>query len=398
MRKTTLHSLIIAIAGACILSCSGPANQSNQSTATYDIGLVEEKKIILPVDEKTYYMSRTIFPFEKEGREFLCFGNIEKSQYEIIIYDLENHNVYKRIPLERQGPDGVPAVRGIKYSEEIDKFILTQNSFSRITLLEENGTVSHKYSIKSSESPFIGFTISSYFHVPSFLKDSVLYLASEALKPNIKKEEWQATPLFFSLDLRTTEIDFLPMCYPPVFNKDVKNLSVGSQFSYDYNHYQDRLVCSFITYDSIMVSDDLRTVKWHDGKSRYLRPNLSPQLMESSEGIEGFAEVKRSGHYYHMMYDKYRDVYYRFVEHPCDATPEEILSDGPKSREFSVIIFDKDFRIIGETKFPGNKYFNKMSFVGRDGLYISENNLANPDFDEDKLVFACFKLEDLKGK
>ena len=31
-------------------------------------------------------------------------------------------------------------------------------------------------------------------------------------------------------------------------------------------------------------------------------------------------------------------------------------------------------------------------------LYISENNLANPDFDEDKLVFTCFKLEDLKGK
>ena len=37
-----------------------------------------------------------------------------------------------------------------------------------------------------------------------------------------------------------------------------------------------------------------------------------------------------------------------------------------------------------------------MSFVGRDGLYISENNLANPDFDENKLVFACFKLEDSK--
>ena len=37
-----------------------------------------------------------------------------------------------------------------------------------------------------------------------------------------------------------------------------------------------------------------------------------------------------------------------------------------------------------------------MSFVGRDGLYISENNLANPEFDEDKLVFACFKLEDSK--
>ena len=97
------------------------------------------------------------------------------------------------------------------------------------------------------------------------------------------------------------------------------------------------------------------------------------------------------------MYDKYRDVYYRFVELPYELKQNESPFDDPKGREFSIIIIDKDFNIIGETKFPGNKYFYKMSFVGRDGLYISENNLANPEFDEDKLVFACFKLEDIKG-
>ena len=98
------------------------------------------------------------------------------------------------------------------------------------------------------------------------------------------------------------------------------------------------------------------------------------------------------------MYDKYRDVYYRIAEFPYEFKSNESPFDDPKGREFSIIIFDKDFNIIGETKFPGNKYLYKMSFVGRDGLYISENNLANPDFDEDKLVFACFKLEDIKGK
>ena len=97
------------------------------------------------------------------------------------------------------------------------------------------------------------------------------------------------------------------------------------------------------------------------------------------------------------MYDTYRDVYYRFAEMACEVGPGEYPLDDPKAREFSVIVFDKDFNIIGETKFPGNKYFYKMSFVGRDGLYISENNLANPEFDENKLVFACFKLEDIKG-
>lgn len=96
------------------------------------------------------------------------------------------------------------------------------------------------------------------------------------------------------------------------------------------------------------------------------------------------------------MYDKYRDVYYRIAELPYELKQNESPFDDPRGRKFSIIILDKDLDIIGETKFPGNKYFYRMSFVGRDGLYISENNLANPEFDENKLVFACFKLEDVE--
>ncbi|MEQ3153296.1 DUF4221 family protein [Phocaeicola vulgatus] len=69
--------------------------------------------------------------------------------------------------------------------------------------------------------------------------------------------------------------------------------------------------------------------------------------------------------------------------------------DEPKGKEFSVIVLNADFEIIGETKFPGKKYFYKMSFVGKEGLYISENNLANPQFDENKLVFTCFKIKNV---
>ena len=126
--------------------------------------------------------------------------------------------------------------------------------------------------------------------------------------------------------------------------------------------------------------------------------SIRPILYEASGGIQSLAKLKERGKYHNFMYDKYRNVYYRIAELPYEFKQNESPFDDPRGREFSIIIFDKDFNIIGETKFPGNKYFYKMSFVGRDGLYISENNLANPEFDEDKLVFACFKLEDLKDK
>ena len=388
--------LLIYLVGFTFISAC--QDSSNDLTATYDIGLIESKKITLPIDENTYYYSKAIFQFEEEGREFLSFENTQKHQYNIHIYDISSQELIKTILMKKEGPDGVPAVRGSRYVECLGNFLLFQHNAKYITLYSEKGEVVRNYRMVSSKSPFIGFTIDSYYYNPSFLNDSVLYFAVKAGRPYIKKEDWKTIPMLLSLDLTTGKIDFPPINYPSVFYQDVKNLSAGSEYSYDYNQKENRLVCSFISYDSLMVSDDLCTVKWFNGKSRYLDKNLNIRLAEASDGLKEFAALKQSGHYFHLMYDKYRDIYYRFVEHPCKPARNESPLDDPKAREFSVIIFDKDFRIIGETKFPGNKYQNKMSFVGRDGLYISENNLANPDFDENKLVFACFKLEDIKGK
>ena len=388
------HILIFVILIGGFISCQ---DSSKGSTATYDIGLVELKKIILPIDENTYYFSRSIHQNEEDGKEFLYFENTEKRQYEIIIYDIKTQKIARRIQLQKQGANGVPAVMGSKPLGNSGTIALFQNNLSRITLLNDSGKVVRKYPIKCSKAYFIPFLPSSDFYTPTFMKDSVLYVSSLVNKPNLRKEDWRTISLFFQLNLNSGEVDFLPLYYPSVFNQNVQNLAMGAEFSYDYNYNENRLVCSFIGFDSLVVSDDLHSTKLYDGKSLYLKKR-KPKLVEASEGLQAIFKVKEEGYYYHIMYDKYRDVYYRFVDHPCEQAAEDMYSHTPRSREFSVIIFNKDLRIIGETKFSGNKYDNRMSFVGRDGLYISENNLANPEFDENKLVFACFKLEDIKGK
>lgn len=387
-------AIVLFVVGACLV-CPSCQMSSKESAAVYNTELVEQKKKTLPIDEHTYFFSRSIYYFEEEGKELLYFENTKKGQYEIIIYDIDAEVIAKRIGMHKQGADGVPSVMGSRPLGSSSTFVLFQNNMSQITLLDDEGKVLRKYPIKSPETPFIPFLPSSDFYTLGFMKDSVLYVAPLVAKPNMTKEDWRTTSLLFGLDLRTGDVDFVPLYYPSVFNHDVKNIAMGAEFSYDFNDCKNRLVCSFINYDSLMVCDDLCSVKWYDGKSRYLKEKR-PKLIEASGGIQAIAEAKEEGFYYHVMYDKYRDVYYRFVEHPCELGENEGYMDDPKAREFSVIIFDKDFRIIGETKFPGNKYFIRMSFVGRDGLYISENNLANPDFDEDKLVFACFKLEEIK--
>ena len=393
---------ILVISLICLLCLSSCQSKTETPTASYDIELVEAKKITLPIDENTYYLSLSIFQFEEENKEYLLFGNFEKKQHEILIYDIENQNLHKRIPLEKEGPNGIPSICGSIPFVDSNTFLISQHNAGRVTIADGEGNVVRYYNMRQSGKrnalwADCRFGI-SFFYAPSFTKDSIVYFSNLFfIRERLNHDDWKTLPMFNSLNLRNGHVGTLPINYPDIFEDDVKIPAGGGyNFTYDYNYRQNRLVCSLTGYDSIMVSDDLKQVRWYNGKSRYLE-SIRPKVYEANS-FDWLRESKGSTKYHNIMYDKYRDVYYRIAEFPYEFKSNESPFDDPKGREFSIIIFDKDFNIIGETKFPGNKYLYKMSFVGRDGLYISENNLANPDFDEDKLVFACFKLEDIKGK
>ena len=215
-----LFLLIVFIINVIFLSTC--QSSSNDSTASYNICLVESKKIILPVDENTYYESKAIFPFEKDGKEYLHFLNALKRQYEIIIYDMTSGEMSKRIQLHKQGPDGVPAVMASKPFIDGMNSLLYQTNVGRITLLSDEGKVLRNYPIVSPEGHFMAFLPCSYFYTPTFVKDSVLFVAPKISKSSIKKEEWVTIPMFFGLNLNTGKIDYLPINYPPIFDHDVK--------------------------------------------------------------------------------------------------------------------------------------------------------------------------------
>ena len=400
-----ITSFICLVSCICLFACQ---NSPKESTATYDVGLVESKKIVLPVDENTYYLSKSMFQFEEDDKEYLQFGNFEKRQHEILIYDIESESLHKRIPLEKEGPNGLPGIYGCIRFFDSKTFLVSQYGIGRTAIIDGEGNVLRKYDMKQSTDKINrrGLWVDSrfglsFFYTPSFIKDSILYFCNELfiqykINQRLDRDVWKTIPMFNSLDLKNGHIHTLPINYPDIFEDDVRSPAGGGyEITYDYNYKQERLVCSLTGYDSIMVTDDLKQVRWYNGKSRFLK-SIRPRVYEAN-GFDWLKESKGGIKYHNIMYDKYRDVYYRIAEFPYEFKANESPFDDPKGREFSIIIFDKDLNIIGETKFPGNKYLYKMSFVGRDGLYISENNEANPEFDEDKLVFACFTLEDIKG-
>ena len=398
MRKLYLIAILVNM---FLLSCN---SSKDGNSAQYTKSLMETKKVTLPVDENTYYLSKSMFQFEEDDKEYLFFGNFEKHQHEILIYDIESQNLHKRIPLQIEGPNGLPSIWGCMPFFDSKTFLVSQHNVGRTTIINGEGNIVKYYNLRQAAGKNGIWTDgrygTSFFYTPSFTKDSIVYFSNGIFMPymidmRMKREYWKSVPMFNMLDLRTGCIETLPINYPDIIENDVKVPAGGGyNFTYDYNYKEERLICSFTGYDSIMVTDDLKQVRWYNGKSRYLK-SMRPKVYEADD-FDWLRESKESPSYHNIMHDKYRDVYYRIARHPYKLKANESLYNDPDGQEFSIIIFDKDLNIIGETKFPGNKYLYKMSFVGKDGLYISENNLANPDFDENKLVFACFTLEDIK--
>lgn len=104
--------------------------------------------------------------------------------------------------------------------------------------------------------------------------------------------------------------------------------------------------------------------------------------------------AKKNPDYGNMLYDPYREVYYRIAyprtEMDKGVRAMELLMYGRKC--FSIIIIDKDFNVLGETLFPDYTYNSKLMFIREGGLYISDSHYMNPAFSDDILSFQRFDL------
>ena len=96
-----------------------------------------------------------------------------------------------------------------------------------------------------------------------------------------------------------------------------------------------------------------------------------------------------NGAYRHLLYDSYRDVYYRFVTHNQDQiNPLTNSRNHPVYRPYSIIVLDKDLNYIGESTIENYKRTSFLSAaVCSEGLIFGVN-----DEDESVVTFDIIKI------
>lgn len=156
----------------------------------------------------------------------------------------------------------------------------------------------------------------------------------------------------------------------------------------------DKIVFSLFGDHRLFYSstNDGDEVQLKEVKSKYLADEL-PLFPINGAREETYKYLFASDHYESLLYDQYRNIYYRFA-FPQQETEnmEELnqLREAPNS--FSVMILDEKVDVIDEVLFDESRYIPNNVFIGKNGLYISTSHPNNPDNKEDKMVFDLIKL------
>lgn len=373
----------------CILFlCSCQKKSKNK----YIYNIIEtEKRIEIPIDSETNIYTRAMHHFIDNGIEYISIENSDniKDYNTINFYRLDTKSLSHKIKIAKEGDNGVPRFSGHGVCN-LDNIFLSGFGTSILYQINRNGKIKKKYnySVTSKQEYTTDNDFNSLVYKPLIILGNKVYLMQYPVPPNANEKQLLNTSLSLEIDTLTNETIKLPLTYPALW-KEGKGMGLNPHCSRIYDGKQ--FVYAFRMNDNIITTTDHITSKTYPIKSKYIS-KLNTEGFSKNLSFKDFEKrVDEQAVYGNIIYDKYRNVYYRFAYPECkiDKTYYEYIFCR---KEFSIIIIDENFNIIGETLFPAKKYAPGLFFVNKDGLYISENNVENSNTSEDKLIFRCFSI------
>lgn len=241
------------------------------------------------------------------------------------------------------------------------------------------GTTDRPYKILSSYTPS-----SHPYTAPVFL-DGKMFITQPGVEQYHPLDE---TPLSVALDTVKQTYEDFPITYSVLTDKEKDSGDLRFGRIYDGRRF---IYSFYVDEDLVVASVNHSDVKMVKAKSQYIQDATQPQKMDEN-GPRSNLEVARYGD---VVYDPYRDVYYRFA-YPRVELDTHVNWWGKSvygRKKFSVLILNKDFEVIGETLFPESIYNSYVFFIHKDGLYISRDYQMNYDQSEDFMNFELFALE-----
>ena len=342
-----------------------------------------------PLDSDVKYNAFHLCTFEENGKRYLSFHNNRTTQ--LLFYDFDREEFLSKVTLEQEGPNGVGMLSGY-YIKDFNHIYVSSFVYQGIIRVDTTGAIVQKIPYGKTDTGYKvipSYMISSHPYIlPIFIGDK-MYITQQNNERFCPAEK---TPISVAIDTVQKKYSSLPLTFSILTEKQKKSNDTGFSRDYDGKNF---IYSFYVDEDILVTSIDHAEVKRIRAKSRYIDSPDEEQPLNAQKGPQLNLELARYGD---LMYDPYREVYYRFA-YPKTELDDKINWMGKSvygRKKFSVIILDKDFQIIGETLFPEAIYNPYASFVSKEGLYISRDYQMNYDQSEDFMTFELFKLVENK--
>lgn len=359
----------------CMISCT-----TNETANLADYASIEESApCVIPIDSVTTQQPRYI---QLINDSTLCFYN--PAWHDLCLANLNTKEISK-IALHSEGPDAVYAVDAFYYDK--DSIYVYEAWGKKVTVLNNEGKISSHFRIPKNNKSGSEFEFAVYpFPTPLspyMVKDGKHILQGMNGKKN-GKQKYGTTLIFDSK--ADSVITGNP--YPEIYGAE-DNLNNWDVFAFRNTSYalmpDGNLLINYPASDSLYVynpSDGSR-YSVYAGYSKH--PKITPGKFTNQE--EQTVNYLSKYHYFGILFDSSKDVYYRLLRLPKKDIDVNNLREEERTQQIAVIIFDKDFNIIGEQILPDGQYYPFFTFLNSNGIHI---NIESED--DDYMIFRVFKI------
>jgi hypothetical protein len=337
--------------------------------------------------------------------EACLLASFNKNHQELVLFNYcEDKELKKTIKLPRDGVNYIGEMEGAYYINS-DSIFFTSDTRLKLYLVDSACNVKNSWDFEDNYLPeqYIQADANSYYTIivgslPDVVnypflfdtkKESLFFsiFCISNLKGYQEFETIYASPNIVEIPLnKSKERKFFGL-WPESYRKDeipynpMVNFALSAEGLPIINyHYDDNIY-------------DASNAKFHSAKSKYSNSDFS-LFNKNDTQTNDELEVKTytlDESYVDIIYDSYKKLYYRvFKKTQLDSNiPGEkpIKTDA----EWSIIVLDAAFQVLGEVKFEKKKYNFLKILPTKEGILIAQNR-NNTYTDENTVGFDLVKI------
>ena len=387
------------------VSCKGVVNKNDLKTTIKDVLTLEEDETgekIFVLDYESVRLNRCVQLIEHLHNDSIYYTFFNEYNKSIYFYDYLTTKYLFKIQLESEGPNAVYPYRSGYYIESYDSIYFYSLKTSRIYLLNHKGEINQTFDywrtyfdelkdldIRMLRKKMIPSTVRVTTEQPLHKIGDKIYLCGD-MTEDLGKVDSINNLIITTIDTKNNKTEF-NVGYPPSYRKGNWGQDFYKYTFWCYNHTNSTFIISFPNdhYIYSYQTDFTNAKKIYAGSS--YAGNIKSLVYPSGIPIPNkmeYAHYFEQYYYRSIIYDKYRNVYYRIVEHPWKNYNNKIdTKDWLKS--ISIIILDSEFNVMGE-KLLGMEYrfayFN--FFITKEGLFLNKET-----DNDDEMVYSLLTIK-----